>query len=447
MLTLSDFNPHNRDTDRRSWRLPVLILIVFIAGVIFLSIKMMKSRQPEQSANPGSTSGSAASSEGLVKDIKGSIKPGENISSLFKNVLSTKEILELNGICSDVFPLSRISAGQSYTISLKGRDFERFAYDINDNDQLIISRDKGKFSVLREPIPYTVEKVAIKGKIESSLYQTVVKIGESEGLAIQLADIFAWDIDFFNDIQVGDSFEAVVEKRYRQGQPAGNGRLLAARFTVQDQTYMAFYFKDGNRSPDYFDENGNSLRKAFLKAPLSFRSISSGFNMRRLHPITKRIKAHPAIDYAAPSGTPIHSIGDGSIIFAANKSGNGKCVRVRHPNGWESMYNHMRGFGKKIRAGSKVRQGELIGYVGSTGLSTGPHLDFRLYKNGKPVNPLKVKSPPARPVSGANLANFKATAAGWAAFMEGQPVKGNANASRTLPAPLTGNNGVKANNI
>ncbi|MDO9068486.1 MAG: M23 family metallopeptidase, partial [Deltaproteobacteria bacterium] len=138
---------------------------------------------------------------------------------------------------------------------------------------------------------------------------------------------------------------------------------------------------------------------------------------------------------------------DGSIIFAANKSGNGKCVRVRHPNGWESMYNHMRGFGKKIRAGRKVQQGELIGYVGSTGLSTGPHLDFRLYKNGKPVNPLKVKSPPARPVSRANLANFKATAAGWVAFMDGQPVKGNANASQTLPAPLVGNNGVRANNI
>lgn len=419
------------------------MLLICVIGAAFWIRAALKNRNPEQSTPPVSSLDSLEK----TKTIKGAIKPGENISSLFKDVLSAKEILELNGICRNVFPLSRISAGQSYTITLKGGNFERFAYDINDSDQLIISRDKGNFTAFREPIAYSVEKVAIKGKIESSLFQAVSKLGESDGLAIQLADVFAWDIDFFSDIQVGDSFEAVVEKRYRQGQPAGNGRLLAARFTVQDQTYRAFYFKDGNRSPDYFDENGNSLRKAFLKAPLSFRSISSGFNMRRLHPITKRIKAHPAIDYAAPSGTPIHSIGDGSIIFADNKSGNGKCVRVRHPNGWESMYNHMRGFGKKIRAGRKVQQGELIGYVGSTGLSTGPHLDFRLYKNGKPVNPLKVKSPPARPVSRANLANFKATAVEWVAFMEGHPSKENANASQAPPAPLVGNNGVRANNI
>lgn len=375
----------------------------------------------------------AASSTESVKSIEGSIQAGDTISSLFKEVFSTKDIKELARQCRKVYPLNRISTGQPYKLTLIGDDFERFTYDIDDKDQLIICRDDEDFSVSREPISYTVEQVTIKGIIQSSLFQAVVDMGESEGLAFQLADIFAWDIDFFHDIQTGDSFEMVVEKRYRKGKPAGNGRLLAARFTVQDRAHQAFYFKDGSRSPDYFDQNGYSLRKAFLKAPLSFSRISSGFNMRRRHPITNRIKAHPAIDYAAPKGTPILSIGDGTVTFAANKRYNGKCVKIRHPNGWATMYNHMSRFGRYIRAGRKVRQGELIGYVGSTGLSTGPHLDFRMYRNGRAVNPLKVKSPPARPVSTASMVAFRTLVADRVAAMENQSGQHPSSASLTSP--------------
>jgi murein DD-endopeptidase MepM/ murein hydrolase activator NlpD len=425
---LNDLNPPNRYFRRLSRRLPALALIICLAGAGLLIGTFMKDSRPEQHTESDSPGAKADPSD---RTIKGSIKPGDTISSLFGDLFSSKEIHELTRQCREVYPLARISLGQPYTLSLNGDEFKRFAYDIDSDEKLIIGRNEHGFSVSREPIRYMIEQAALRGTIESSLFRAVVDIGESEGLALQLSDIFAWDIDFFNDIRVGDSFEAVVEKRYRKGQPAGNGRLLAASFTVQGQTYQAFYFQDGNRPPGYYDRNGQSLRKAFLKAPLSFSRISSGFNMRRLHPITNRIKEHPAIDYAAPSGTPIQSVGDGTVTFAAYKGDNGKCVKIRHPNGWITMYNHLSRFGKNIQAGKKVQQGQIIGYVGNTGLSTGPHLDFRMYRDGKPVNPLKVKSPPAMPVSPANLADFKAMVADRLALMENQSPRLTAKATPT----------------
>ncbi|MDD2271986.1 MAG: peptidoglycan DD-metalloendopeptidase family protein [Desulfuromonadaceae bacterium] len=421
MPIITDFNPPNRHSRHRSWPLLILLFVTCITGAGIIFATMGESRQPDQNQTPPPKDTIAAANAEKIKTIRGTIQTGDTISSLFQGLFNTKDIKELASQCRGVYPLNRISIGQPYNLTLKGGAFKRFAYDIDDKDQLIICRDEDTFSVSRKPIDYTIEQVTIKGNVQSSLSQAVVDIGESEGLAFQLADIFAWDIDFFHDIQTGDSFEMVVEKRYREGKPAGNGRLLAARFTVQDQPHQAFYFKDGSRPPDYYNQKGYSLRKAFLKAPLSFRRISSGFNMRRRHPITKRIKAHPAIDYAAPRGTPIHSVGDGTVTFAANKRYNGKCVKIRHRNGWATMYNHMSRFGKSIRAGRKVRQGELIGYVGSTGLSTGPHLDFRMYKNGKAVNPLKMKAPPARPVSRANMAIFRTIVADRVASMENLP--------------------------
>jgi murein DD-endopeptidase MepM/ murein hydrolase activator NlpD len=395
---------------RRSWKLPALLLIICLAGAGVLTAARMKDSRPEPRDE----------SDSLVSTITGSVKPGDTISTLLGHLFSPQEIHDLTGLAREVFPLTRISAGQPYELKLNGGSFEQFAYDIDSDDQLIVRRDVGGFSVSREPIRYTVEHAAIPGRIESSLFQAVVDIGESERLAIQLADIFAWDIDFFNDIRVGDSFEMLVERRFRNGRPAGDGRVLAARFRVQDRTYEAFYFQDGNETPCYYDRAGRSLRKAFLKAPLSFSRISSGFNMRRSHPITNRITAHPAIDYAAPAGTPVQTVGDGTVILASYKGDNGNCVKIRHPNGWVSMYNHLSRFGKNIHAGTKVQQGQVIGYVGSTGLATGPHLDFRMFRNGKPVNPLRVESPPALPVSEAGMAEFRAMIADRLALMENQ---------------------------
>lgn len=399
----TNLNPPGKYFSFRSWQLPAVALIAaagLLAGIL------MKGAMPEPPRDE--------------KTVQGSIKRGDTISSLLGALFTPKEINDLVRQCRDVYPLTRISVGQPYNLSLSEGSFKRFIYEIDSDAQLVIDHDENGFSVSREPISYTVEQAAVRGSIESSLFQAVVDIGESESLALQLADIFAWDVDFFQDIRVGDSFEAVVEKRYRKGRHSGNGRLLAASFTVQDQPYRAFYFQDGNQPPGYYDENGQSMRKAFLKAPLSFSRISSGFSMSRRHPVTDRVRAHPAIDYAAPVGTPIQTVGDGTVTFAAYKGDNGNCVKVRHPNGWITMYNHLSRFGKDIRAGKKVQQGQIIGYVGSTGLSTGPHLDFRMYRDGTPVNPLKVKSPPAMPVSSTRMAEFKAIVAGRLALMKGQ---------------------------
>jgi murein DD-endopeptidase MepM/ murein hydrolase activator NlpD len=198
----------------------------------------------------------------------------------------------------------------------------------------------------------------------------------------------------------------LVEKRYREGQPAGYGRILAAEFTNQGTTFQAFLYQDGDRRPDYYDAKGQSLRKAFLKAPLSFSRISSGFTMRRFHPITKTWKSHPAIDYAASRGTPIKSVGDGVIIKKGYTRGNGNYVKIRHNSSYETMYLHMKGFAKNISKGKRVVQGQRIGYVGSTGLATGPHLCFRMYKNGAPVNPHRVKAPATKPINKANREDF-----------------------------------------
>jgi murein DD-endopeptidase MepM/ murein hydrolase activator NlpD len=337
---------------------------------------------------------------------------------------SASEIYELGKLCKSVFPLSRLSAGQTYRLCLSNDDFERFEYDINQEEQLIISHENDEFSVKKVPIPYTTEIVRVRGKIETSLFEAVTGTGESDVLAMNLADIFAWDIDFILDIRQGDSFQALVEKRYREGQPAGYGRVLAAEFTSRGETFQAFLYQDGDRRADYFDAEGQSLRKAFLKAPLSFSRISSGFTMRRFHPITKTWKSHPAIDYAAPSGTPIKSVGDGIIIKKGYTRGNGNYIKIRHNSSYETLYLHMKGFARGIAQGKRVAQGQTIGYVGSTGLATGPHLCFRMRKNGAPVNPQRVKAPSVKPISAENLADFKAKASILAASLaDQQPVK------------------------
>jgi murein DD-endopeptidase MepM/ murein hydrolase activator NlpD len=212
-----------------------------------------------------------------------------------------------------------------------------------------------------------------------------------------------------------------VEKRYRDGSPAGYGKILAAQFTNQGETFQAFLYKDGDQRAAYFDENGKGLRKAFLRAPVSFSRISSGFSLRRFHPITKTWKAHPAIDYAAPTGTPIMAIGNGTISKIGFTKYNGNFIKLKHNNGMESLYLHMSRFAKNMKSGKRVSQGQAIGFVGSTGLATGPHLCFRMYKGGRPINPAKLKSVSVEPVSKANMAEFKNSISPLIARLEGEP--------------------------
>jgi murein DD-endopeptidase MepM/ murein hydrolase activator NlpD len=352
--------------------------------------------------------------------IEGAIRTGDTITALLGEYFTPQQIHELTSTSHKVFPLSGICAGQPFKICVTDGTLERFEYDIDRDAQLIIEPAAAGFDVRKVPIDYTVRTEVVRGTIASSLFESVTAAGESAELAIALADIFAWDIDFIRDIRVGDSFQALVEKRFRDDQPAGYGQILAAEFINQGDTYSAFRFKDGDQPAAYYDAKGNGLRKAFLRAPLAFSRISSGFTLRRFHPITKTWKAHPAIDYAAPTGTPIMAIGDGSIVKIGRTQANGNHIKLRHINGIESLYLHMSRFGKGMKLGKRVAQGQVIGFVGSTGLATGPHLCFRMYKNGGPINPNKLKTAAAAPVSSARLAEYKTMVATLTDRLEGR---------------------------
>ncbi len=341
----------------------------------------------------------------------GVVRSGDTASALLRDVLSPQEIHDLAQAAKSVFPLSRLCAGQPYELVTADGAFESLTYEIDREEKLVVCRVDRAFQVSREPIVYRVEAEVVQGTIRSSLFEAVAEAGESPELALSLAEIFAWDIDFLLDIREGDSFQALVERRFRGDQPAGYGRLLAAQFVNQGDTFHAVWFEDGDRPGAYYDLGGNSLRKAFLKAPLTFTRISSGFTKKRFHPITKTWKAHPAIDYAAPAGTPIKTVGDGTVAEKGFTSGNGNYVKIRHNGTHETLYLHMSRFAKGLKKGARVSQGDVIGYVGSTGLATGPHLCFRMYQNGSPVNPMRIKSVSADPVSTANMAVFEALAA------------------------------------
>lgn len=242
------------------------------------------------------------------------------------------------------------------------------------------------------------EVAVIKGEIVSSLYESMLKAGEKPSLIANYADILAWEIDFFTETQNQDSFFVLVEKSYDGDNFIDYGLVSAVRYKGKIGDVIGFFYADPTSYKDYYDKDGKSLRKAFLKSPLRYSHISSYFSRGRYHPILKIVRPHHGIDYVAPSGTPVSAIGAGTVTFAGWKGGYGRFVEITHANRFKSRYGHLRGFGKGIRSGQRVAQGQIVGYVGTTGLSTGPHLHFELVQNGSWVNPLKIIPPRAEPV-------------------------------------------------
>lgn len=406
-------------------RAPLAILLVLFLGAIFLFYEHdapTPADEDPQALNlstPGQEpSVTASPAPPSSRVIEGEITQGDTIAALLGEYLSSQQLHELAAESRKVFPLSSICAGKPYKICIDAGELDRFEYDIDADHQLVISRDGKGFEISKVPIDYTIENKLIRGTISANLFEAVSKTGEADSLAVALGDIFAWDIDFIRDLRAGDSFQVLVEKRFREGSPAGYGAILAAEFVNQGKSYRAFQFQDGNRSPAYYDASGHSLKKAFLKAPLAFSRISSGFTMRRFHPITKTWKAHPAIDYAAATGTPIMAIGDGSISKIGYTQYNGNHIKIRHNSGVETLYLHMSKFAKGMKAGKRLSQGDVIGYVGSTGLATGPHLCFRMTRNGAPVNPSSIKSIAADPIGRNRLGEFKSTIGPYLAMFE-----------------------------
>lgn len=410
--------PRSRRSTRRFFPAALLFVALTVAGLILFGPSgpdLQARTSPVEIAAPRQTVRLPQQSR-----TDAVIESGETISSLLGDYFTPQEIHDLGKQSKKVFPLTRICAGQPYQICTVDGQFDSFIYEIDTEEQLVIRRQGQTIEVERRPIEYEIKPELVRGQVETSLFEAVSAAGERSELATALADIFAWDIDFLRDLRRGDRFSALVEKRYRDGKPAGYARVLAAEFRNNGELYRAFYYQDGDRPASYYDEEGRGVRKAFLKAPLSFTRISSGFTLKRFHPITKTWKAHPAIDYAASPGTPIKTVGDGTITRIGYNKWNGNFIEVRHNGGYKTIYLHMSRFAGGMKKGKRLAQGQVIGYVGSTGLSTGPHLCFRMYRNGSPVNPYHVKAPASRPISKALFSEFKRRSRLYIAQLEGR---------------------------
>ncbi len=357
--------------------------------------------------------------EPVIETVRNVVPDGSSITALLGDHFSAQEILELDRRSRDIFPFTRICAGRPYRITTEDGRFASFVYEIDDQEQLIISRQGDEVVIERQPIIYEVTTELVQGVISTSLFDAVTAIGEDPAFAIMLADIFQWDIDFILDIRSGDTFRALVEKRSRDGHSAGYGHILAAEFVNQGTVFRVARFQDGDQPASYYNESGENVRKAFLKAPVSFTRISSGYTMKRFHPISKTWKAHPAIDYVAPVGTPIKTVGDGTISRIGYTKYNGNFIEIRHSNGYRTIYLHMKGFARGMKLNKRVAQGQVIGYLGGTGMATGPHLCFRMKKDGAPVNPTRLRAPAAKAVSKDNLAAFQERVAPLFAQLEG----------------------------
>lgn len=312
---------------------------------------------------------------------------------LSRHGVSPERIYQIQKEAAGKINLARMIPGQEYKL-YKGvnGEVEAFVWRRTDTDYSVIRWDD-EITIESGTIPVEVKMNAVSGTIESSLANAIYQQGVSQKLIVELANIYAWTVDFYG-LRKGDRFKAVYENRYVEDEYIGIGTIHAAEFVHRGDTKRAYYFDNGDQS-GFFDENGNSLRRQMMRVPFEYNPrISSGFSRSRMHPILNRRRPHYGTDYAAPTGTPILAAGDGVVTEAQRRGGNGNIVQIKHNSVYKTAYLHMSRFGPGIRAGVKVKQGQVIGYVGQTGLATGPHLCYRLYKNGSPVNSVSYDFPP-----------------------------------------------------
>jgi N-acetylmuramoyl-L-alanine amidase len=317
-----------------------------------------------------------------------------------------------------IFDFRDCKPGDSFRVYLDDRSqLQGFAYEANLTDIYEIRREGERHVASKREITFDRHLAKVEGAIESTLFDAMVKTGEKDPLALAFGDIFAWEIDFHNDPRKGDRFKILVEKLYKDGQFIRYGNVLAAAYHTASQVYSGFYFKDPGGLEGYYDQTGRSLEKSLLRSPLKFTRITSGYRRRRRHPILGGYHPHLAIDYAAPTGTPVRAVGDGKVIFCAWNRGYGKQVTIKHGSGYTTYYGHLSRYARGVKKGKRVKQKQIIGYVGSTGLATGPHLDYRISKNGRFLDPLKMKSPPVTTIRRNHWADFEAQRDHLASFL------------------------------
>ena len=392
---------------KRIIEIAVLVLLTLV--IIYFSITSNSNRPSEVQEDKMASAEILHGNEyGIVTDsmliYREKVKKNQFLADILLKYHVDYAVIDLLAKRSKpIFDVRKIRAGNTYSVFCKNDSLQKVQYFIYENSptEYVVFDLRDSVHVHRGEKEVSVRLKTTSGVINSSLWNAMVDHHTNPNLANELSEIYAWTIDFFG-IQKGDYFKVIYEELNVEDEPIGLGKVQAALFHHAGYDYYAFYFVQDSLG-DYFDDEAQSMRRTFLKAPLRYKRISSRFSENRLHPVLKVHKAHHGVDYAAAYGTPVHTIGDGVITYAHYKGPNGNLIKIKHNGTYATAYLHLSKYAKGIKPGVHVKQGDVIGYVGATGRATGPHLDFRFYKNGKAVDPLKVKSPPAKPVDSSYL--------------------------------------------
>ncbi len=336
------------------------------------------------------------------------VEKGDTLAKIFNQVNLSPQLLHTIISHKEASPLRQIMPGEELRFTLTdNQDLVELVYQTSLTHSLKISNDNGAYQFAEDIRTPEIRTAHASGTIDSSLYAAGQEAGMPDALIMELANVFGWDIDFALDIRENDAFSVLYEEKYLDGQKIGTGAILAASFTNEGRTFEAVRYTDPEGNTNYYTPDGKSMRKAFLRSPVDFTRISSGFG-KRFHPILNRMRAHNGVDYAAATGTPVKSTGDGKVVFKGVKGGYGNTVIVQHGSQYQTLYAHLSAFKKGMKTGGSVSQGQVVGYIGSSGLATGPHLHYEFRVNGAHRNPLTIRFPDAEPIDSEHLADFMA---------------------------------------
>lgn len=380
-----------------------LIIIVVIGFVIYFQ-REIPTKPITPSVPPPIAYGIGLDSLNIVY---GSVANNQNLSSILNEYAPDRTIDKIAKETREIFDVRKIKAGNRFARIFSKDTSKRtlyFIYEINPIDFVVYDfRDSLKVYKDKKKVSRLIKTAT--GTITSSLWNCFLENKLDVNLGLALSDVYAWTVDFYG-LQKGDNFKVIYEELFVDNKMVGIDRILASKFQTNGKDFYAYHFLQQDKGA-YFDENGQSLQRSFLKAPLKFSRISSRFSRSRMHPILRIVRPHFGVDYSAPRGTPVVSLGDGNVNEIGFHGGYGRFIRIRHNSVYATTYAHLSGYAKGLKSGNHVQQGQVIGYVGSSGLSTGSHLDFRVYRNGSPTDPLKLESPPSKPVDAQNLVRFK----------------------------------------
>ena len=421
--------------DKRTIKLAAIAVVV--AALMYIIFFLPGGKSEESGSNTAASADSTVIAAPIMKYglpienyiVKNdTLQPRETLADiLYRLGFTAQQIYNLAQCPDSIFDVRRMRPGQPYALLCDKDSAATPRYFIyEESPKSYITFDLGdnyRATRCTKPVEWRENEVA--GRVNSSLWVAMEESGASPQLAVLMSHIFGWSIDFFG-IQKGDEFRLIYSQEHVEEKPLNNYRILAASFATADTIVYAIPFvQDGEEL--FYNNNGNSLEGAFLKAPLDFYRITSKFTNSRFHPVLKRYRAHHGVDYAAPTGTPVYAIGSGKVIAKGYQAGGGgNYVKIRHNSTYTTTYMHLSRFAKGLKVGDTVKQKEVIGYVGSTGLSTGPHLDFRVYENGKPINPLTIKSQPKKPISQENKEAFTVVCDSLVKRLSGMALSGNA---------------------